>query len=83
MRLPCGELLACGLSLAVVHGRGSLQRLTELLEAERVRLSGHLDSEAHLVDDYELSVVSGKKCPGIEGFWGVGCGREIGGEMST
>lgn len=72
MHLPCSKLLACGLSLAVVHGCGSLQRLAELLEAERVRLPRHLDSEAHLVDGYELGVDSDRKCPGIENFgrWG-------------
>lgn len=52
--LPRGKLLARGLSLAVVHGRGSLQGLAELLQTERTGLSGHLDGEAHLVDAGEL-----------------------------
>lgn len=51
LRLPGGELLSSGLSPAVVHGRGSFQRPAEFLQAERRRLPGHLNGEAHVVGD--------------------------------
>jgi hypothetical protein len=46
--VPSRELLASRLSLGVVGGRlGSLQGAHKLLETQRSRLAGHLNSEIH------------------------------------